>query len=86
MDNLFSHKRASLRQRIKEARATLRFRQPYSQDFKLIEKAFDRLKAMQSRAGEPNSSSLWGLNGKLVDIFQQGGCANYFSLCGYEPN
>jgi len=79
MDNLSSHKRASVRERIEAAGATLRFLPPYSHDFNPIEKAFSRLKAMLRKAGERTVTSLWGLIGQLVDIFQPDECANYFS-------
>lgn len=39
MDNLSSHKRASLRERIEAAVATFCFVQPYSPDFNPIEKS-----------------------------------------------
>lgn len=85
MDNLSSHKRASVRERIEAAGATLRFLPPYSPDFNPIEKAFSRLKAMLRKAGERTVSGPWGLIGKLVDIFQPNKCTNYFSSCGYDP-
>jgi transposase len=85
MDNLSSHKRASVRERIEAAGATLRFLPPYSPDFNPIEKAFSRLKAMLRKAGERTVSGLWGLIGRLVDIFQPHECANYFTSCGYDP-
>lgn len=85
MDNLSSHKRAAVRERIEAAGATLRFLPPYSPDFNPIEKAFSRLKAMLRKAGERTVSGLWDLIGKLVDMFQPDECANYFSSCGYEP-
>jgi transposase len=85
MDNLSSHKRASVRERIEAAGATLIFLPPYSPDFNPIEKAFARLKAMLRKAGERTVTSLWNLIGKLVDIFQPDECANYFSSCGYDP-
>lgn len=50
MDNLSSHKRASVRKLIEEAGATLRFLPPYSPDFNPIEKAFSRLEAMLRKA------------------------------------
>jgi transposase len=86
MDNLSSHKRASVRERIEEAGATLLFLPPYSPDFNPIEKAFSRLKAMLRKAGERTVSGLWSLIGKLVDIFQPQECANYFISCGYDPD
>ena len=84
MDNLSSHKRASVRERIEAAGATLRFLPPYSPDFNPIEKAFSRLKAMLRKAGERTVSGLWNLIGRLVDIFQPHECANYLRSCGYE--
>ena len=85
MDNLSSHKRTAVRERIEAAGATLRFLPPYSPDFNPIEKAFSRLKAMLRKVGERTVSGLWDLIGRLVDIFQPDECANYFSSCGYEP-
>jgi transposase len=85
MDNLSSHKRAWVREKIEAAGAALRFLPPYSPDFNPIEKAFSRLKAMLRKIGERTVSGLWNLIGKLVDIFQPDECANYFSSCGYDP-
>jgi transposase len=86
MDNLSSHKRASVRDLIEAAGARLMFLPPYSPDFNPIEKAFARLKAMLRRAGERTVSGLWSLIGRLVDLFQPQECANYFSSCGYDPD
>ncbi len=68
---LSSHKRASVREAIEAAGARLMFLPPYSPDFKPIEKAFARLKAMLRRAGERTVSGLWSLIGKLVDCFSR---------------
>ena len=86
MDNLSSHKRASVRKLIEETGASLLFLPPYSPDFNPIEKAFARLKAMLRKAGERSVTGLWGLIGRLVDIFKPDECANYFTSCGYEPD
>ena len=86
MDNLSSHKRASVRELIEQAGATLRFLPPYSPDFNPIEKAFSKLKAMLRKIGERTVNGLWELIGQLVDIFQPRECANYFSSCGYDPD
>ena len=85
MDNLSSHKRASVRELIEGAGATLLFLPAYSPDFNPIEKAFARLKAMLRKAAERTVSGLWNQIGKLVDLFRPDECANYFSSCGYEP-
>jgi transposase len=78
MDNLSSHKRAAVKEKIEAAGATLRFLSPYSPDFNPIEKVFSRLKAMLRKAGERTVRGLWDLISTLVDIFQPDECANYF--------
>ena len=85
MDNLSSHKRPAVRDRIEATGAALRFLPPYSPDFNPIEKAFSRLKAMLRKAGERTVNGLWSLIGTLVDIFKPGECNKYFISCGYEP-
>ena len=85
MDNLPSHKRDAVRERIKAAGATLRFLPPYSPDFNPIEKAFSRLEAMLRKIDKRTIAGLRDLIGRLVDIFQPRQCANYFSSCGYDP-
>jgi transposase len=64
----------------------LRFLPPYSPDFKPIEKAFSKPKAMLRKTGERTVNGLWDLIGRLVDIFQARECANYVSSCGYQPD
>ena len=39
---------------------------------------------MLRKADERTVASLWGLIGKLVDIFQPNECANYSSSYGYD--
>ena len=85
MDNLSSHKRTAVRERIEGAGASLLFLPPYSPDFNPIEKAFARLKALLRKAAERTVSGLWDLIGRLVDLFLPDECANYFSSCGYDP-
>jgi transposase len=86
MDNLSSHKRASVLAMIENAGASLRFLPPYSPDFNPIKKASSHFKAMLRRAGERTVVGLWSLIGRLVDLFRPAECANYFSSCGYEPD
>lgn len=68
MDNLSSHRRASVRKRIEAAGARLRFLPPYSPDFNPIEKPFSRLKAMLRKVGERTVNGLCSLIGTLVDL------------------
>ena len=82
MDNLSSHKRVAVKEKIEGA--TLRFLPPYSPDFNPIEKAFSRLKAMLRKIGERTVRGLWDLIGRPVDIFRPDECTNFKSW-GYEP-
>ena len=86
MDNLSSHKRASVRERIAAAGATLRFLPPYSPDFNPIENAFAKLKALLRKATERTVTGLWSAIGCLVDTFSPLECANYFAAAGYDPD
>jgi transposase len=52
MDNLSSHKRASVRAMIEARGARLAFLPPYSPDFNPIEMAFAKLKALLRKAAE----------------------------------
>jgi len=74
MDNLSSHKRAAVKEKIEAVGATLRFLPPYSPDFNPIEKAFSHLKAMLRKAGERTAHGLWDLIGRLVDTFRPDEC------------
>ncbi|NNF73313.1 MAG: IS630 family transposase [Rhodobacteraceae bacterium] len=86
MDNLSSHKRASVREMIEAAGARLLFLPPYSPDFNPIEMAFAKLKALLRKAAERTVNGLWNAIGKLVDCFTPQECANYFAACGYDAD
>ena len=86
MDNLSSHKRASVRQMIEAADARLLFLPPYSPDFNPIEMAFAKLKALLGKAAARTVEDLWNTIGKLVDCFNPQECANYFAACGYDAD
>lgn len=81
MDNLSSHKRAAVREKIEMAGATLRFLPPFSADFNPFETASSRLKTMLREICERTVSGLCELIGKLINIFQPNECTNYFSSC-----
>ncbi len=57
-DNLSSHKRPAVKERVEAVGATLRFLPPYSPDFNPIEKAFSRLNARLRKAGERTVTGL----------------------------
>jgi len=69
MDNLSSHKRASVREILEAKGARLRFLPPYSPDFNPIEMAFAKLKALLRKAAERTVEGLWKAVGRLVDTF-----------------
>jgi len=86
MDNLSSHKRASVRELIAGAGAKLVFLPPYSPDFNPIEMAFAKLKALLRKAAERTIDGLWTAIGSLVDCFTPQECANHFAACGYDAD
>jgi transposase len=86
MDNLSSHKRASVRAMIEAKGATLRFLPPYSPDLNPIEMAFAKLQALLRKAAERTLDGLWNAIGRIVDIFTPGECANYFAAAGYDAS
>lgn len=86
MDNMCSHKRASVRDLMEAAGARLMLLPPFSLDFNPIEKASARLKAIPRKEGERTVSGLWPLIGKLVDLLQPQECVNYLSSCSYDPD
>jgi len=67
MDNLSSHKRASVREMIEAKGARLRFLPPYSPDFNPIEMAFSKLKALLRKAAERTVDGLWTAIGRFVE-------------------
>jgi transposase len=71
MENLSSHRLASVDGLLEAADARLLFLPIYSPNFNLTEEAFARLKAMLRNADERTVSGL----GRLVDFFQPQECA-----------
>jgi len=86
MDNLSSHKRASVQAIIEAHGAELRFLPPYSPDFNPIEMAFAKLKACLRKAAERTVDGLWAAIGRLADTFTPSECANYFAAAGYDAD
>ena len=86
MDNLSSHKRASVRAMIEAKGARLRFLPPYSPDFNPIEMAFSKLKALLRKAAERTVDGLSTAIGRFVDLFTPQECANYFAAAGYDAH
>jgi transposase len=85
MDNLSSHKGPNVRALIEKAGAILLYLPPYSPDFKPIENAFAKLKALLRKAAERTIEGLWKEIGRLLETFTPSECANYFAAAGYDP-
>ena len=86
MDNLSSHKGATVRAVAEAAGASLLYLPPYSPDFNPIENAFAKLKAMLRKAAERTVDGLWSAIGRIIDDFLPAECRNYFTAAGYEPD
>jgi len=84
MDNLGSHKGASVRSSIEAAGARLLYLPPYSPDLDPIENAFAKLKALLRKAAERTVEGLWTRIGELLPAFTPNKCKNYFAAAGYD--
>jgi len=83
LDNLSSHKRAAVRDAIRQADAKLFFLPPYSPDLNPIEQVFAKLKTLLRKAAERTWSATCDRIGKLLDTFTPTECANYIRNSGY---
>lgn len=83
MDNLSSHKSATVREAIRSVGARLLFLPPYSPDLNPIEEMFAKLKALLRKAAERTLETTWNKIGDLLRLFSPEECANYVRNCGY---
>ena len=86
MDNLSSHKRASVKEAIESVSAHLVYLPPYSPDLNPIEMVFSKLKTLLRKSAERTVEGLWTRIGQLLDQFTPDECRNYFRHCGYTAN
>ena len=84
MDNLSSHKVVGVREAIEGVGAELRYLPPYSPDLNPIELAFSKLKKLLRDGAERTVDKLWKLCGRVLDLFTEDECRNYFKHCGYR--
>jgi putative transposase len=83
MDNLGSHKSATIGQMIRAAGARLWFLPPYSPDLNPIEQAFAKIKHWMRHAQKRTISDTWRQVGQLVSTIEPGECSNYLTNAGY---
>jgi transposase len=58
---------------------------PYSPDFKPIEMAFSKLKALLRKAAARTIDELWSVVAACLQAFKPDECVNYFEAAGYDP-
>ncbi|MEM9220924.1 MAG: transposase [Pseudomonadota bacterium] len=83
MDNLPAHKVAGVGEAIEGAGASLIYLPPYSPEFKPIEQAFAKLKALLRKTAACTCEHLWDTIGRVLDAFTPDECTNYLADCGY---
>jgi transposase len=83
LDNLGSHKSATLRRTIKAAGARLWYLPPYSPDLNPIEQTFAKIKHWMRMAQKRTAQDTWRHIGDLIATIQPNECSNYFENAGY---
>jgi transposase len=84
MDNLSSHKTPGIRTAIEARGAQVRYLPPYSPDLNPIELAFSKFKKLLRDGAERTTEKLWDLCGRVLTLFTECECRNYFRHCGYR--
>ena len=84
MDNLSSHKTPGVKTAVEAAGAQVRYLPPYSPDLNPIELAFSKFKKLLRDGAERTTEKLWNLCGRVLKLFTESECRNYFRHCGYR--
>jgi transposase len=83
MDNLSSHKRQAIQDRIRAAGAEPVFLPPYSPDFNPIELAFSKIKQRLRSLACRTIDRLWILMQSVLDEVTACDALHFFQHCGY---
>jgi transposase len=83
LDNLSSHRRASIQSLIESAGAELRFLPPYSPDLNPIELVFAKIKQLLRSLACRTQDTLWETMQSVLDQVSDSDAANCFRHCGY---
>lgn len=83
LDNLSSHRRASIQSLIESAGAELRFLPPYSPDLNPIEMVFAKIKQLLRSLACRTRDALWRTMQSVLDQVNASDAANCFRHCGY---
>src|SRR4029077_2761959 len=84
MDNLSSHKSRRVLAAVEAVGAEVRYLPPYSPDLNPIELAFSKFKKLLRDGAERATDKLWNLCGRVLGLFTETECRNYFRHCGYR--
>jgi transposase len=85
MDNLASHKSATIQQMLADIGVDVKLLPPYSPDFNPIENMFSKMKAYLKKIMQTASDPLWKLVGDALATITTIDIAGFFRHCGYEP-
>jgi transposase len=83
LDNLSSHKRASIRKLTADAGATLLFLPPYSPDLNPIEMIFSKIKQLLRSMACRTREALWNAMQSVLNRVTASDAINCFAHCGY---
>ena len=83
LDNLSSHKGATVGQMIRAAGAEVLYLPPYSPDFNPIELAFSKIKQALRSLANRTVAALWGTMQSVLDRVSVNDAAGFFRHCGY---
>ncbi|WP_419194685.1 IS630 family transposase [Novipirellula herctigrandis] len=83
MDNLSSHKTASVLKKIEQTGAEIWFLPPYSPDLNPIEQIFSKIKSHLRRAAVRTERKLYNAIAKAIDAVTAEDCLNCFRNSGY---
>lgn len=83
MDNLTSHKVASVRASMQSAGAQVLYLPPYSPDLNPIELAFSKLKQLMRSARHRLVRDLWNDTQRMLNAITPTDAAHFFDHCGY---
>jgi transposase len=84
MDNLSSHKRARVRERIEAAQAQLKYLPPYSPDLNPIEMVFSKIKQLLRTLKTRTRTALWRCMQAVLDTVTPSDATNCFRHAGYS--
>lgn len=86
MDNLASHKSATIRDMLEKLGVTVEFLPPYSPDFNPIENMFSKVKAYLKKVMQSAIEPLWRLIGAALATITASDAAGFFRHCGYQTD